>query len=113
MPRSQSHPRRWAVWIWSIADREFPGHRSDRRSLPGLWAAAGIRRQVFSTSERRKKRRASHLQSKLDKGCIESIVKQLRAFSADQPAAAERVINTYALPPVQHHVKKCHPKIGK
>ncbi len=61
-----------AVWIWNIADREFPGavqivdlyHAREH-----LWGLAG---KLVPTDERRRKRWASQLQSRLDKGKIES-----------------------------------------
>jgi hypothetical protein len=78
-----------AVWIWNIADREFPGavqivdlyHAREH-----LWGLAG---KLFPTDECRKKRCASQLQNKLDKGKIESLVQQLRSFPAANPEAAE------------------------
>jgi hypothetical protein len=78
-----------AVWIWNIADREFPGaiqivdlyHAREH-----LWGLAG---KLFPTDERRKRRWAGQLQNKLDKGKIESLVKQLRAFPAANSEAAE------------------------
>ena len=78
-----------ALWIWNIADREFPGavqivdlyHAREH-----LWVLAG---KLFPTDERRKKRWATQLQNKLDKGKIESLVKQLRTFPAANPEAAE------------------------
>jgi len=78
-----------AVWIWNIADREFPGaiqivdlyHAREH-----LW---GLASKLFPTDERRKKRWVGQLQNKLDKGKIESLVKQLRAFPATHPEAAE------------------------
>jgi hypothetical protein len=78
-----------AVWIWNIADREFPG------ALPivdlyhareHLWVLAG---KLFPTDERRKKRWAGQLQNKLDQGKVESLVRQLRAFPAANPEAAD------------------------
>jgi hypothetical protein len=78
-----------AVWIWNIADREFPGaiqivdlyHAREH-----LW---GLANKLFPTDERRKKRWAGQLQNKLDKGKIESLVTQLRGFPAPNPEAAE------------------------
>jgi len=78
-----------AVWIWNIADREFPGavqivdlyHAREH-----LWVLAG---KLFPTDERRKKRWAGQLQNKLDQGKIESLVQQLRAFPAANSEAAE------------------------
>ena len=68
-----------AVWIWNIADREFPGviqivdiyHAREH-----LWVLAG---KLFPTDERRKKRWATQLQNKLDQGKIELLVRQLRS----------------------------------
>jgi hypothetical protein len=78
-----------ALWIWNIAEREFPGavqivdlyHAREH-----LWVLAG---KLFPTDECRKKRWATQLQNKLDKGKIESLVKQLRTFPAANPEAAE------------------------
>lgn len=78
-----------AVWIWNIADREFPSaiqivdiyHAREH-----LWALAG---KLFSTDDQQRKRWASHLQKKLDGGKIESLVKQLRSFSASSTEATE------------------------
>jgi hypothetical protein len=78
-----------AVWIWNIADREFPGAIQIvdlYHARQHLWGLAG---KLFPTDERRKKRWASQLQNKLDQGKIESLVKQLRAFPAANPEAAE------------------------
>ena len=78
-----------AVWIWNIADREFPGavqivdlyHAREH-----LWVLAG---KLFPTDERRKKRWATQLQNKLDKGKLEPLVKQLRTFPPANSEAAE------------------------
>jgi hypothetical protein len=80
-----------AVWIWNIADREFPGavqivdlyHAREH-----LW---GLASKLFPTDERHKKRWANQLQNKLDKGKIESLVHQLRSLPAANPEAAELV----------------------
>lgn len=69
-----------AVWIWNIADREFPGaiqivdlyHAREH-----LWVLAG---KLFPTQGGQRRRWARGLQKKLDAGRIESLVKQLRAF---------------------------------
>jgi hypothetical protein len=69
-----------AVWIWNIADREFPGaiqildlyHAREH-----IWELAG---KLFATDERRRKRWAARMQKLLDAGKIESLTKQLRAF---------------------------------
>ena len=71
-----------AVWIWNIADREFPGavqvvdlyHAREH-----IWELAG---KLFATDERQRKRWAARMQKLLDAGKIESLVKQLRAHSA-------------------------------
>jgi hypothetical protein len=71
-----------AVWIWNIADREFPGaiqivdlyHAREH-----IWELAG---KLFATDERQKKRWAARMQKLLDNGKIESLAKQLRAFPA-------------------------------
>jgi hypothetical protein len=78
-----------AVWIWNIADREFPGaiqivdlyHAREH-----LWVLAG---KLFPTDARQKKRWASQLQNKLDQGKLESVVQRLRSFPATNPEAAE------------------------
>ena len=78
-----------AVWIWNIADREFPGavqivdiyHAREH-----LWDLAG---KLFATDERQRKRWAARLQKKLDAGKIESLVKQFRAIPAPSSDTAE------------------------
>jgi hypothetical protein len=78
-----------AVWIWNIADREFPGaiqivdlyHAREH-----LWVLAG---KLFSTDDRQRKRWAIGLQKTLDAGKIESLVKRLRAFPASSDDAAQ------------------------
>lgn len=78
-----------AIWIWNIADREFPGaiqivdlyHAREH-----LWLLAG---KLFSTDDRQRKRWATGLQKKLDAGKIESLVRQLRSCPASCPDAAE------------------------
>lgn len=78
-----------AVWIWNIADREFPGaiqivdlyHAREH-----LWVLAG---KLFPTQERQRKRWATGLNKKLDSGKMESLVKQLRSYSAPSHEAAE------------------------
>jgi hypothetical protein len=51
-----------------------------------LWVLAG---KLFPTEERQRKRWAAGLEKKLDTGKIESLVKQLRSFSAPSTEAAE------------------------
>jgi hypothetical protein len=78
-----------AVWIWNIADREFPGaiqivdlyHAREH-----LWVLAG---KLFSTDDCQRKRWATGLQKTLDAGKIESLVGQLRSFRASSTDAAE------------------------
>src|ERR1017187_10441003 len=78
-----------AVWIWNIADREFPGviqivdiyHAREH-----LWVLAG---KLFPTDERRKKRWATQLQNKLDQGKIELLVRQQRCVPAANTDAAD------------------------
>ena len=78
-----------AVWIWNIADREFPGavqivdlyHAREH-----LWVLA---RKLFGADERRRKRWAAGLEEKLDSGKIELLVKRIRAFAAPSPEAEE------------------------
>jgi len=71
-----------AVWIWNIADREFPGATQIvdlYHAREHIWQLAG---KLFATDERRRKRWAARMQSILDAGKIEALVKQLRAFPA-------------------------------
>ena len=78
-----------AVWIWNIADREFPGaiqivdlyHAREH-----LWVLAA---KLFPAQDHQKVRWAAALQKKLDSGKIESLVRQLRSFSAGSIEAAE------------------------
>jgi hypothetical protein len=78
-----------ALWIWNIADREFPGaiqivdlyHAREH-----LWVLAG---KLFATNDRRRKRWATGLQKQLDAGKIESLVRRLRTFPASYADAAE------------------------
>ena len=78
-----------AVWIWNIADREFPSaiqivdlyHAREH-----LWVLAG---KLFPTDERRKRRWVSQQQNKLDQGKIESLVQRLRSFPSGNPEAAQ------------------------
>lgn len=78
-----------AVWIWNIADREFPGaiqivdiyHAREH-----LWVLAG---KLFPADERQRKCWATRLQKKLDGGKIESLLKQLRSFPASSGEASE------------------------
>lgn len=78
-----------AVWIWNIADREFPGaiqivdiyHAREH-----LWMLAG---KLFSSEDRKRKRWATGLQKKLDAGKIEALVGQLRCFPASSADNAE------------------------
>jgi hypothetical protein len=77
-----------AVWIWNIADREFPGaiqivdlyHAREH-----LWDLAG---QVFA-DDKEKKRWGARMQAALDAGKIEQIVRILRSFPAPHPDLAE------------------------
>jgi hypothetical protein len=78
-----------AVWIWNIADREFPGAIQIvdlYHARQHVWVLAG---KLFPTQERQRKRWATGLQNKLDAGKIESLVKQLRAFPALSDEAGE------------------------
>lgn len=78
-----------AVWIWNIADREFPGaiqivdlyHAREH-----LWTLAA---KLFCPDDRQRKRWAASLQKQLDSGNIESLVKKLRSFPAACDEAAE------------------------
>lgn len=78
-----------AVWIWNIADREFPGAIQIvdlYHARAHVWELAG---KLFATDERQRKRWAMRLQKKLDAGKIESLIKQLRDFAAPSSDAAE------------------------
>ncbi len=78
-----------AVWIWNIADREFPGATQIvdlYHAREHLWELAG---KLFATDERRRKNWATRCQKKLDAGKIESLVKQLREFLAPSTDTAE------------------------
>ncbi len=77
-----------ALWIWNIADREFPGaiqivdlyHAREH-----VWDLAG---RLFPADDRQRKRWAAGLLKKLDGGRIESLVQQLRSFPAPSIEAA-------------------------
>jgi hypothetical protein len=77
-----------AVWIWNIADREFPGavqivdlyHAREH-----LWDLAA---KLF-TSEKETTRWAERMQASLDEGKIETIVRQLRSLPVPSPDLAE------------------------
>lgn len=78
-----------AVWIWNIADREFPGaiqivdlyHAREH-----LWVLSA---KLFPTDERSRKRWATDLEKKLDAGKIELLVKRLRSWHAASVEAAD------------------------
>jgi hypothetical protein len=78
-----------AIWIWNIADREFPGaiqivdlyHAREH-----LWVLAG---RLLPTDHRQRKRWVTGLQKKLDAGKLKSLVHQLRSFPASSADAAE------------------------
>lgn len=78
-----------AIWIWNIADREFPGaiqivdlyHAREH-----LWVLAG---KLLPTDHRQRKRWVTGLQKKLDAGKVKSVVRQLRSFPASSIDAAE------------------------
>jgi len=77
-----------AVWIWNIADREFPGaiqivdlyHAREH-----LWDLAG----QLSPTDKQRKRWGARMQSILDAGKIEQIVGVLRSLSTPNPDLAE------------------------
>jgi hypothetical protein len=77
-----------AIWIWNIADREFPGaiqivdlyHAREH-----LWDLA---HQLFP-SDKERKRWGARMQAILDAGKIEQIVGLLRSLSAPNPDLAE------------------------
>ena len=71
-----------AVWIWNIADREFPGAIQIvdlYHARQHVWELAA---KLFASDERQRKRWAIKMQKLLDAGKIESLVKQLRTFAA-------------------------------
>ena len=78
-----------AVWIWNIADREFPGavqivdlyHAREH-----VWDIAG---RLFPTDAAKSKQWGGQLKEKLDEGKIETLVEQLRSFPAPNPETAE------------------------
>jgi len=78
-----------AIWIWNIADREFPGavqivdlyHAREH-----LWPLAG---KLFPVDTTKRKRWGGRLQDKLDEGKIETIVRQLRTLQVADTEAAE------------------------
>jgi hypothetical protein len=78
-----------AVWIWNIADREFPGAIQIvdlYHARQHLWVLAG---KLFATDEKERKRWAERLQKKLDQGKIEWLVQQLRGSATPGTEAAE------------------------
>lgn len=78
-----------ALWIWNVADREFPGAIQIvdlYHARQHLWILAG---KLFPTHDHQRKRWATGLQKKLDAGKIESLVSQLRSFPAPSIEAAE------------------------
>ena len=101
-----------AVWIWNIADREFPGAVQIvdlYHARQHLWVLAG---KLFATDERRRKRWASGLEKKLDAGKIELLVKNIRAVPASS-AEAETCVSGRTLdrargPAEEHAVQDGH-----
>jgi hypothetical protein len=78
-----------AVWIWNIAEREFPGAIQIvdlYHARQHLWGLAG---KLFPTDECQRKRWGARMQKILDSGKIESLVKQLRAFPTTSSEIAE------------------------
>ena len=78
-----------AVWIWNIADREFPGaiqivdlyHAREH-----IWVLAA---KLFPIDERQRRRWAKKMQKLLDRGKIESLGQKLRSFPTTTSEAAE------------------------
>lgn len=71
-----------AVWIWNIADREFPGAIQIvdlYHARQHLWELAA---KLFATDERQRIRWAARMQKTLDAGKIQGLVQQLRVFPA-------------------------------
>lgn len=78
-----------AVWIWNIADREFPGSVQIvdlYHAREHLWVLAG---KLFPVDAAKRKRWGGRLQDQLDEGKIETIVRQLRSFPAANTETAE------------------------
>jgi len=77
-----------AVWIWNIADREFPGSIQIvdlYHAREHLWDLAG---QLFPNDKERK-RWGARMQAILDAGKIEQILGILRSLSVPHPDLAE------------------------
>jgi Uncharacterised protein family (UPF0236) len=78
-----------ALWIWNIADEHFPGAIQIvdlYHARQHLWELAS---KLFPADESQRKRWASRLEKKLDAGKIETLIKNLRAFSTPIAAMAE------------------------
>lgn len=77
-----------AVWIWNIADTEFPGalqivdlyHPREH-----LWELA----EKLFANDKDRKRWATRIQARLDAGKIEDLVRILRSFPTPNPDLAE------------------------
>jgi hypothetical protein len=77
-----------AVWIWNIADREFPGAMQIvdlYHAREHLWVLSA---KLFPTEERLRKHWTTDLEKKLDAGKIELLVKRLRPWRVASTEAA-------------------------
>lgn len=80
-----------AVWIWNLGDQHFPGAIQIvdiYHARQHLWELSG---QLFPTNEKRRRRWATRLLERLDAGCIELLVAELRALPTSNPALAQRL----------------------
>ena len=78
-----------AIWIWNIADREFPGALQIvdlYHAREHLWGLAG---KLFPTDAVKKARLGARLKKNLDQGKIKNIVRQLRSLPTQNPETAE------------------------
>jgi hypothetical protein len=78
-----------AVWIWNIADREFPGAIQIVDLYHAREHLRGLAGKLFPTDARQRKRWATSLEKKLDAGKVKSLVRQLRSFPASSTDPAE------------------------
>lgn len=85
-----------AIWIWNIADEHFPGAVQIvdlYHARQHLWELGS---KLFPADVQGRKKWASRLENKLDAGKIETLVKNLRGFSAPSAALAELLDNEAA-----------------
>jgi hypothetical protein len=77
-----------ALWIWNIADREFPGALQIvdlYHAREHLWELA----EKLFANDKDRKRWAGRMQARLDAGKIEELVRILRSFPAPTPDLGE------------------------